>query len=433
MQTYLLLFQQLIIIVLLLCLIWTSYGRRLKKWWKARRKQAKRRRQLRPRSPRDCVQCCLEHLRGPRMTRSPPPRWQDFKSPRGRPKEYDSEGFACLDASCIYYKVTDQQIHALRRDGTRNECEAAAQWECGYCDSKHTAWLGTPQYRLKTPSQKVSLALHMHMKGVAAADISELLETSESTIQRWLDRGGQHSERLHARLFKNLSLQHIQLDELVTKVRKRAKRVWVWTGMDVQTKLLLAWVVGGRSQAEANQLVHQIEDRLQKDHVPAFTSDGLNQYFYALTAHWGFWTVVEGKRKPVWVVAPDLLYGQFRKIRAGYKLKYFYTRMLCGTRADMIQHLQGLGLSGIIQTAFVERLNLTLRHIVPALRRRTWALANNIQSLRLRFALGAAYYNFCRPHQALKGSRYRHRTPAMAAGITDHPWKVREFVLHPVY
>jgi transposase-like protein len=171
------------------------------------------------------------------------------------------------------------------------------------------------------------------MKGVAAADISELLETSESTIQRWLDRGGQHSERLHAKWFKNLSLQHIQLDELVTKVRKRAKRVWVWTGMDVQTKLLLAWVVGGRSQAEANQLVHQIEDRLQKDHVPAFTSDGLNQYFYALTAHWGFWTVVEGKRKPVWVVAPDLLYGQFRKIRAGYKLKYFYTRMLCGTRA----------------------------------------------------------------------------------------------------
>jgi transposase InsO family protein len=99
----------------------------------------------------------------------------------------------------------------------------------------------------------------------------------------------------------------------------------------------------------------------------------------------------------------------------------------------MIQHLQGLGLSGIIQTAFVERLNLTLRHIVPALRRRTWALTNNIQSLRLRFALGAAYYNFCRPHQALKGSRYRHRTPPMAAGITDHPWKVREFVLHPVY
>jgi hypothetical protein len=87
MQTDLLVFQQFIIIVLLLCLIWTCYSRRLKKWWKGWRKQAKGRRQLRPRSPRDCAQCCLEHLRGPRMTRSPPPHWQDIKSPRGRPKE----------------------------------------------------------------------------------------------------------------------------------------------------------------------------------------------------------------------------------------------------------------------------------------------------------------------------------------------------------
>ena len=433
MQTYLLLFQQFIIIILLLCLVWASYGRRLKKWWKAQRKKAKQRRQLRPRSPRDCAHCCLEHLRGARITRSPPPRWQDLKSARGRPKEYDSQGYACMDSGCIFYKITDQQMHALRRDGMRNQCEAAAQWECGYCGSNHTAWLGTAQYRLKTPSQKVSLALHMHMKGVAAADISEVLEIPASTIQHWLDRGGQHSERLHAKLFKNLVMRHIQLDELVTKVRKRAKRTWIWTGIDVQTRLLLAWTVGGRSQADAHTLMHQLVSRLAPGHIPAFTSDGLNQYYYTITAHIGSWMVVEAKRKPLWVVAPELLYGQFRKIRAGHKLKYFYTRMLCGTRADMIQHLQNIGLTGIIQTAFVERLNLTLRHVVPALRRRTWALAHNIQSLRLRFALGAAYYNFCRQHQALKGSRYRYLTPAMAAGITDHPWKVREFVLYPVY
>ncbi len=271
------------------------------------------------------------------------------------------------------------------------------------------------------------------MKGLSIAAISEVLDLSESTIQRWLDRGGQHSQRLHESLFKPLIARHIQLDELVTRVRNRAQRVWVWTGIDVQTRLLLAWVVEGRSQKAATRLAHLVYRRLKADSIPAFTSDGLNLYFYAITPHWGSWTVVEGKRKPVWLVAPELLYGQFRKIRVGDKLKDFYTKMICGTRAEFQQVLQSIDLTGKIQTAYVERLNLTLRHIIPALHRRTWALAYSIHTLRLRVALGAAYYNFCRPHQALTGIGKHDRTPAMAAGITDHCWKVREFVLHPVY
>ena len=432
MQTYLIHFQH-IVIIFLLYLLWTKYERQIKKWWKAWRAKPRQPRQLRPRSPRDCEQCCVEHILGDPYTRTPPTPWREIKSTRGRPKEYDSGGQACTEPACIYFLITDPNIHALRRDGTRNQCEDTPQWECGYCGSKHTAWLGTVQYRLKTPSQEVSRALHLHMKGLPPADISEVLEYPHSTIQRWLDRGGEQSQRLHLQFFKNLSFKHIQLDELVTKVRKNAKRVWIWTGIDVQSRLLLAWVVGGRSQADANRLVHQIEDRLANDCVPAFTSDGLNLYYYAITPHWGFWVVAEGKRKPLWVVAPQLLYGQLRKTRSRYSLKNITTRMLLGLRSDMKQLLQSIDLSGKIQTAFVERLNLTLRHIVPALHRRTWALANNIHTLRLRFALGAAYYNFCRPHRSLKGTRYRFQTPAMAAGITDHPWKVQEFVLYPVY
>ena len=275
MQTHLIIIQQTIILILLLCLIWAN-ERQIKKWWKAWHTKPRQPRQLRPRSPRDCEQCCVEHILGAPYIRTPPPPWQDIKSPRGRPKVYDSSGQACTEITCIYYHITDPNIHALRRDGTRNHCEDTPQWECGYCGSKHTAWFGSVQYRLKTPSQTVSLALHMHMKGMAIADISEVLEIPASTLQRWLDRGGQQSQRLHHQFFKNLSLKHIQLDELVTKVRKRAKRVWIWTGIDFQTRLLLAWVVGGRSQADANRLVHPIEDRLDQDCVPAFTSDGYN-------------------------------------------------------------------------------------------------------------------------------------------------------------
>jgi hypothetical protein len=90
-----------------------------------------------------------------------------------------------------------------------------------------------------------------------------------------------------------------------------------------------------------------------------------------------------------------------------------------------------------VRTVFIERLNLTLRHLVAALRRRTWALAHTGQGLRWRVALAAGYYNFCRPHQALRISRgdgrCRGRTPAMTLGVTGYRWNVREFILHPVY
>jgi hypothetical protein len=133
----------------------------------------------------------------------------------------------------------------------------------------------------------------------------------------------------------------------------------------------------------------------------------------------------------------SLLYGHFRKVKVGRKLKQVYTKMLCGERSVLGTVLQSIGLSGGIQTAFVERLNLTIRHTVAALRRRTWALAHSVRTLRWRVALGAAYYNFCRTHHALRmevgQGRYRHRTPAMALGVTGHVWSVKEFITHPVY
>ena len=134
---------------------------------------------------------------------------------------------------------------------------------------------------------------------------------------------------------------------------------------------------------------------------------------------------------------PDFLYGQLLKIRSGYHLKYVHTTLLCGTRAQWTARLQPLGLSGHIHTAFVERLNLTLRHLVAVLRRKTWALAYNARTLRWRVALAAAYYNFCRTHQSLRvergAGRYRGRTPAMALGVAGHVWSVHEFITHPVY
>ena len=206
-----------------------------------------------------------------------------------------------------------------------------------------------------------------------------------------MERDGAHSERLHEQLFKGLFVVHIRVDELVTRVRRWAKRAWVWTAQDAQSKAWLAWHVGGRTQADAHRIVHRVRRVLASSCVPVFTSDGLRQYFYALTAHFGTWVDEEGQRKPVWHVLPSLLYGQFRKVKVGRKLKQVYTKMLCGERSALHAVLQSIGLSGGIHTSYAERLNLTIRHTVVALRRRTWALAHSVRTLRWRVALAAGW------------------------------------------
>jgi hypothetical protein len=228
-------------------------------------------------APDDCLDCRLapaEH--GPSRAQGPRP-WREVKSKRGRPKKHDSRGYACMNPACEYYKVTDAAIHALRWDGQRNACEATDQWECGACDSKHTARLGTPLYQLKTASAEVKLAVHMAMKGMNIASISEILEHSESTITRWLERSGHHSGRLHDQWFSNLVVRHIQLDELFSRVRRWAKRVWVWTAQDAESKAWLTWHSGGRKQDDAHHLVHRVRACLAPNCVPAFTTDGLRR------------------------------------------------------------------------------------------------------------------------------------------------------------
>jgi len=64
-------------------------------------------------------------------------------------------------------------------------------------------------------------------------------------ITRWIECCGHHSERLHERLFHcALSIGHLQLDELVTKVKRDVERIWVWTAVAAQSKLILTLHIG---------------------------------------------------------------------------------------------------------------------------------------------------------------------------------------------
>jgi IS1 family transposase/transposase-like protein len=343
----------------------------------------------------------------------------------------------CPNRECAYYGETDEQQHALVRNGWRGKNKDIAYWKCQACGKRFSARLHTPLYRLKTPQEKVAQVLSALAEGVDIAASSRIFGYRERAISRWLGRAAVHGERLHWRYLHELEVHHVQLDELVTKVRTQVERVFVWTAVDAQTKLLLATHIGRRTQADANLILHRVKATLAATCIPIFTTDGLRQYFYAITAHFGHWQPLPGKRKPVWVLSGDLLYAQLRKVRSGYRMKFAYTKVLLGTRQAFCSRLTALGYSGRVQTAFVERLNLTLREMVAPLRRRTWSLADNEASLALYLEWARTYYHFMRYHEALRLTfpdlhRFRSRTPMMAAKRTHKRWTVEQFLTMPL-
>ena len=132
---------------------------------------------------------------------------------------------------------------------------------------------------------------------------------------------------------------------------------------------------------------------------------------------------------------PDLAYGQLVKQKQQGKLLTLSTRVVLG--AERLAHL-----GYTISTALIERVNLTLRQALAPLARKTSSFCKDRERLRQRVIFFQAFYNAARPHMSLRQPLPRHertrhgaicpqwreRTPAMAAGVTDHIWTFRELL-----
>jgi IS1 family transposase len=220
----------------------------------------------------------------------------------------------------------------------------------------------------------------------------------------------------------------------------------VWTACEAKTKIIPVLQLGPRTQAMAYSVIHELKSRLKSGCVPIFSSDGLKHYFYSLTAHFGEWVKVEGNKKWVWMVSAGLHYAQVIKYRHRARIVDIEQRFIWGSYELYRSILKAAGLSGNINTAFVERANLTIRQCVSKLARRTWGTAQYLTELREHLEWWRAYYHFARYHESLriklakpiarKGKQrpiqYRSVTPAMAAGLTRRRWSVMELLSFPV-
>ena len=124
-----------------------------------------------------------------------------------------------------------------------------------------------------------------------------------------------------------------------------------------------------------------------------------------------------------------LLAGVVLKIRdATGNLLRVRTRALFGRLRDVRRRIRQLGIGQGINTAHIERINGTIRGHVARLGRRTRNGSRRRRTLQWALWVFRDLYNWTRAHGSLLG-----RSPAMALGLAQQLWTVRQYVNHPVH
>ena len=400
-------------------------------------------------SPAVCPACEVgkgEHE--PATSQREPPPYIEQK--RGRPREVDTSSHFCPNKGCRYYGWLG--LGNIRSNGHPNS-GSWRQIECTVCHKTFLETLNTIFYRKRVPAETIWRVLVSLAEGVGIRKTARIFDLDPNTVQAWLGQAAEHMEAVSHYLLHDLHLSQVQVDELWALLGKRngAERAkqWVWVGVEASTKLWLATVVGDRSQACAQLLIHAIRLLLAPGCLPLFTSDGWSAYGAALLTHFGQWVDIPRQHalgrppKPRWQAIPGLLYAQVVKQREKGWVVSVTKRAIFGSLEAIEAALQSSGISRVINTAFIERLNLTIRQHVAALGRKVNDLAKTVVGLRDQLSLARAYHNFCLPHASLRwplpqpiptlgtGSpkKWQPRTPAMAAGVTHRAWRMEELLL----
>jgi IS1 family transposase len=296
-------------------------------------------------------------------------------------------------------------------------------------------------------------------EGLGIRAVARVFEVDPHTVLAWLLEVADHAAAFSRYVVHDVRVTQVPLDERFarlgavkagevskTQVLKRLSRSpqWVWGAIDPVSKLLLTIDAGDRTLAMAQRVVHRGVQVLAPGCTPLCLTDGFTEYATALLTHYGQWVQPSRRQTigpaptPRWMPRPDLCYAQVVKSYRRQRVVRVRHRVVFGTLAAVKQVFTAQGWQ--INTAFIERANLTIRQHVAAVGRWVMTLCKDEAGLRPQLAVYQVYYNFCLPHASLRlplpqpeptngsGSTttWRPRTPAMAVGLTDHVWTLRE-------
>lgn len=260
------------------------------------------------------------------------------------------------------------------------------------------------------------------VEGNSLRSISRMVGVSINTVTKLLENVGAACLTYQDEHLVNLHLNKIQCDEIWSFVYAKEKNVpeehqgefgygdvWTWTAIDAETKLVPCWMVGKRNADDALMFIQDLESRLANR--VQLTTDGHKAYLEAIDMAFG------GEVDYAMLIK---LYGNPN----GTSAERRYSSGDCvGTKKKAII---GKPNADDVSTSYVERQNLTMRMSMRRFTRLTNGFSKKVENHVYALALHFMYYNFARPHKSLATPYFR--SPAMAADISDHIWKVEEII-----
>lgn len=271
----------------------------------------------------------------------------------------------------------------------------------------------------KLDTKTRALILRCLVEGNSIRATCRLTDTSKNTVTKLLEDAGRACAAYHDDNVRGVKAKDVQADEIWAFVHAKAKNVsnakaapegagdvWTWTAMDRDSKLMISYTVGDRSQATAREFMFDLAGRLAGR--VQLATDGHAGYLKAVT---------DAFSGDVDYAMPVKQYGEPTGAK-GHERKYSPSECVGAIKEpifgkpDMVQ----------VSTSHVERQNLTMRMGMRRFTRLTNAFSKKVENHAYAVALHFMHYNFVRTHKTLR------MPPAMAAGLTTRPWEVEDIV-----
>lgn len=301
----------------------------------------------------------------------------------------------------------------IRHAAFRTRTGRRSRWRCGVCGRTFTTTTGTVYHRLQSTPEEFDRVIQMAIEGMSKAGIARTVGRSVSTITRWLERGARAASRFNDTVIRRLDPVELQIDEIKSFVRRKDQRTYVYTSVEVWSRMWVNTRVGRRTWRNTNLHLRDLRSRCLIPGEPALiTTDGYKYYARAVAKVFGTMHAHAQVVKS---------YRNGRILRSRVELAPCPEHRLERAQARSED-------SKTINTSYVERLNLTIRRSLACLQRKSTAYPRSIERLEEVLELLRCYYNFVRPHASLRFGR-EVRTPAQQAGLVTRRLRLRDVFL----
>jgi transposase-like protein/IS1 family transposase len=309
--------------------------------------------------------------------------------------------------TCHSCRVECKRKGKDRKGNQRYQCRQCSKW---FGEHKEK-----PLDGMYLPIENAEMVLKLLLEGNSVSTVERVTEVHHTTILKLLVLAGEKCERIMAEKIRNVEVRDVECDELWSFIGKKQKRVrpeddqnlgdaYTFVAIERHTKLVLNIAMGKRDQHTTNAFVEGIRHATARGQFQ-ITTDGFSPYRSAIT------TTLYDRCDFA------MLIKVYRSSQEG-EARYSPAEVA----STEVVPVMGQPDPERICTSIVERSNLSTRMSNRRFTRLTNAFSKKWENHWASVACWFAFYNFCRVHKSLR------TTPAMAAGIADHIWSVRELL-----